>query len=65
MTFNVTIRRIVREDTVVTVEAANKDEALNKARLAAPNVPQEKWDGYDCDYWDDGIYAVEGNEGAK
>ncbi len=52
--YKVTVRRIVREDTVVEVEAATPDAAREKAKDVASPYGDE-WDCYDCEYWiDDG-----------
>lgn len=61
--FEVVIRRIVREDTIVHVEAENEKEALRKAYLAAPNVDQKDWDVYDCEYWHDSDGIKKDEEG--
>lgn len=53
MKFEVVVRRIVREDTVVVVEAENEKDAIEKAKLDATSVVPEKWDCYDCEYWTD------------
>jgi hypothetical protein len=51
--FSITVRRIIREDTVIEIEAENQEEARRKAELEATCVPQEKWDAYDCEYSSD------------
>jgi hypothetical protein len=51
--FNVVIRRIVREDTVINVSAENKDAAIEEAKRLAFHIPTEKWDCYDCEYISD------------
>ena len=48
--YRVTVRRIVREDTVLTVQASSESEAKDKAELEATAIPQEQWDTYDCEY---------------
>ena len=53
MKYEVQIRRIVREDTLIMVDAANEAEALEKAKSEATNVPAENWECYDCEYWND------------
>lgn len=49
-TYKVLVRRIVREDTVVTVKADSQkmaaDFALNEAKILDP----KDWDCYDCEY---------------
>jgi len=48
MTKNVyTIRRIVREETVI------KAITLKDAVAIAENVPADKWECYGCEYWSD------------
>ena len=49
--FKITVRRIVREDTEIEVEAESRDAARTAAELEATSVPQDKWDTYDCEYW--------------
>lgn len=49
-TFQVRVRRVVREDTIVTVRAASEDEARRLAEMDATSIDQDQWDTYDCDY---------------
>lgn len=58
MKFAVTVRRIVREDTVIEVEADSVESANAKADAEASSVPAEQWDCYDCKYWRDDDAAV-------
>ena len=51
--YRVTVRRIVREDTVIEVEAETPRAADWAAHVQASDVPPEKWDCYDCEYWSD------------
>jgi hypothetical protein len=49
--FNICVRRVVREDTIITVEAPDFEAARSAAEIEATSVPQEHWDTYDCEYW--------------
>lgn len=51
--FSVNVRRIVREDTTVVVEAKNRAEAEAAAQLEATCVPLKEWEAYECEYWCD------------
>lgn len=53
MKFKVRVRRVVREDVVLEVEATSMTNAIDLAIDEATIVPQEKWDCYDCDYFCD------------
>jgi len=53
MKYSVIVRRIVREDTSIEVEADSKEAAQEKAMSLATSVEPEKWDCYDCEYWRD------------
>jgi hypothetical protein len=50
-TFAITIRRIVREDIVMMIDAENEEEAKQQAMSQAPN--EQGWDCYDCEYFID------------
>lgn len=50
-TFAITVRRIVREDIVMMIDAENEQEAKQQAMNQAPN--QQDWDCYDCEYFID------------
>lgn len=49
-TYKVVVRRIVREDTEVTVRAESKNMAIDLAIDKATIINPEEWDCYDCDY---------------
>jgi hypothetical protein len=51
--FQIRVGRVVREDTILQVEAASEEVAKSEAKLLATSVPPEKWDCYDCEYWTD------------
>lgn len=50
-TFAITVRRIVREDIVMMVDAQSEEEAKQQAMNQAPN--EQDWDCYDCEYFID------------
>jgi hypothetical protein len=49
--FFIRVRRIVREDTTVEVEAADLNAAKQESELIATCIDADKWDCYDCEYW--------------
>ena len=49
--YAVTVRRVVREDAVVEVEAESPADAREKATLEAPD--SNDWECYDCEYHSD------------
>jgi hypothetical protein len=49
-TFHIRVFRVIREDVFLDVKAQNPEDALDKAQLEATNLPQERWDQYDCEY---------------
>ena len=66
MKYEINVRRIVREDTVVVVEAGSAKEAVEKAKLEAQDKDAKDWECYDCEYWtDDGIDVLEVKEAGK
>lgn len=50
-TFAITVRRIVREDLVVMIDAESEEQAKQQAMNQAPN--EQEWDCYDCEYFID------------
>lgn len=50
-TFAITVRRIVREDIVMMIDAETENEAKQQAMTQAPN--EQDWDCYDCEYFID------------
>jgi len=60
MEYDVNIRRIVREDTTIRVTASSEEDALRLAKAEATNIPADKWECYDCNYWadDDAVEPV-------
>lgn len=48
--YSVRVRRIVREDTVIEVQAESEDEAMQQAEIKSTCVDDEAWDVYDCEY---------------
>lgn len=51
--FNVTVCRIVREETTITVEAETEAAAVGLAMDDAVNMPPHMWNCYDCEYFSD------------
>jgi hypothetical protein len=51
--FIVTVRRIVREDTQIVIEAKDEKNAVDLAIDEATVVTPDKWECYDCDYFCD------------
>jgi hypothetical protein len=49
--FQITVRRIIREDISIEVEAEDRDAAREQAQLKATSRPPEQWEIYDCEYW--------------
>jgi hypothetical protein len=47
------VRRIVREDTQIVIEARDEKNAVDLAIDEATTVMPDKWDCYDCDYFCD------------
>jgi len=58
--YRVNVRRIVREDIDIEVEAENEEAAKIEAQ-ALSTGPEKNWDVYDCEYWfdDDAVKTVE------
>lgn len=49
-TYKVLVRRIVREDTVITVNADSPKMAADIAVDEATILEPKEWDCYDCEY---------------
>lgn len=58
-TYKVMVRRILREDTVITVKADSPKMAAEIATGEATSLPQQEWECYDCEYICDGSDAWE------
>lgn len=60
MEYCVNVRRILREDTNVYVDADSPEEAMKKAKLEASSLQENfEWDCYDVEYWVDSKEDVE------
>ena len=59
--FTINLRRILREDANITVEANTIEEAILAARLEGSSNPENyEWDCYDSEYWVDKDDAIQG-----
>lgn len=60
MLFRVNVRRILREDANVYVQAEDEKEAAEKAKLEGSANPEiYDWQTYDAEYWIDEKIDIE------